>query len=83
MARATSKAETKSAKSTKAETNNLDKQIKQQKENTQALRKRISGLADDIYVLRGELDLFKKQVTNDLNSVINGMENLAKNQKNN
>jgi len=75
----TAKTETKSAK---AETVKLDKQIKQQKENTQAIRNRMSTLADDLFVLKGELDLFKKQVTNDLNQVISGMENIAKNQKN-
>ena len=50
-------------------------------ETSRALRTRISTLVDELYVLRGELDTFKKQVSADLETVVTGLNNLSKNNR--
>lgn len=71
---------------TKTETanlkNELTKELSSQKQNTQVIRKRVSSLVDELFVLKGELDTFKRQVTKDMSQVVDGLQNLAKNQKN-
>tara|TARA_R100000152_G_C6766409_1_gene191393 strand:+ start:963 stop:1214 length:252 start_codon:yes stop_codon:yes gene_type:complete len=66
---------------TNAEVTELQNQLRTQKENTQAIRKRVSSLVDELFVLRGELDTFKKHVTQDLSKVVDGLQTVAKNQK--
>ena len=62
--------------------NELTKELSSQKQTTQVIRKRVSSLVDELFVLKGELDTFKRQVTKDMSQVVDGLQNLAKNQKN-
>jgi|TARA_R110002074_G_scaffold115859_4_gene246870 hypothetical protein len=84
MAKATtSKTEKKMTKTETANLKNeLTKELSSQKQNTQVIRKRVSSLVDELFVLKGELDTFKRQVTKDMSQVVDGLQNLAKNQKN-
>ena len=59
----------------------LEKANNSNTETSRALRTRISSLVDELYVLRGELDTFKKQVSQDLSTVVSGLNNLSKNNK--
>jgi len=78
----TSKTKTTTSKATtNTEVTELQNQLRTQKENTQAIRKRVSSLVDELFVLRGELDTFKKHVTQDLSKVVDGLQTVAKNQK--
>ena len=81
MAKTTTSKTTTNKTTTNTEVIELKNQLRSQKENTQAIRKRVSNLVDELFVLRGELDTFKKHVTQDLSKVVDGLQTVAKNQK--
>jgi len=62
-------------------TSELSSEIQKQIASSQSLRNRMGGLADEIHVLKKELSDFKKQVSNDLNEVVNGLQTIAKQKK--
>jgi regulator of replication initiation timing len=66
---------------TKVETTQLREQLKTQEQNTKSIKNRVTSLVDELFVLRTELDSFKKQVTNDLTKVVDGLQTVAKKQK--
>ena len=70
----------KTTNKTNSKTATKDDLSKLQSES-KALRTRISSLVDELYVLRGELDTFKKQVSQDLSTVVSGLNNLSKNNR--
>jgi predicted nucleic acid-binding Zn-ribbon protein len=69
-------ATTKTNSKTTSKTNTKN-DVSKLRSESQALRTRISSLVDELYVLRGELDTFKKQVSADLETVVTGLNNLS------